>query len=113
MMLSAREAECRDDLINAMLLSLGENPLIKGNWGSFIGGMRPLIGGRSATPFFDALWRRSPIFKLLYRLKWRFLCAQSPQLNSTESLLERRGTLLSGSHRVSIVFDDVYHREPE
>ena len=49
-----------------------------------IGGMRPLIGGQTATPFFDALWRRSLIFSCFTRLKWRFLWAQSPQLNSTK-----------------------------
>jgi hypothetical protein len=39
-------------LLNGRLLSLEESPLIKGNGVlPFIGGMRPLIGGRSVTPF--------------------------------------------------------------
>jgi hypothetical protein len=45
---------CRDALYlwNARLLALEEIPLIRGNGVlSFIGGMRPLIGGRSVTPF--------------------------------------------------------------
>ena len=45
---------CRDALYqwNAKFLSLEEIPLIKSNGGAAVyGGMRPLIGGRSVTPF--------------------------------------------------------------
>jgi hypothetical protein len=56
----------------------------------FIGGMRPLIGGRSVTPFCRHLCgQRSPIFTPLYCLKWPIFDHEAVRFRFDETNLLR------------------------